>query len=158
MKVTTRDDFHVEVVVCPMRTKMTIASLGFKDAYGDPLQGQVWGDNFTFKVLPQRLGDFGGMRSVSDSMASSDIEGDYMWRCEVIRAGMLQHPNVIQAEIVFTETHVCSFCGLPWEEMTRSMLEEMGQEDGLTIVGEPACCLKAINEFRAERGIAPCST
>lgn len=159
MKETNRDEWRVIATVYPMQTKMTIASLGFKDIYGDPLQGQVWGEAFTLTLLPQRLGDFGGMFSMSDTLASRDVEGDYEARCKVIRDGVLQHPNVIKAEIVCNETHTCSFCGSQWEELTtRSEVKEFGQEDGLSVAGEPVCCLEAINEFRAGRGIAPCST
>lgn len=158
MKKTTRDNWRVIAVVRPQRTEMSIASLGFKDAWGEPLEGQVWGGPFEIPVLPKRLGDVGMGISMSDSLASRDIEGDYRRRCEVLRDGLLRHPNVVEARIECDEEHRCSFCGLEWSELKLHELEEFGEDDGLSIVGEPACCDAAVAEFRRERGIAQCST
>lgn len=158
MKKTTKDDFRVVAVIRPMKTKMSIASLGFKDIWGEPLEGQVWGDPFEITVHPRRLGDLGAGMSVGDRMVSRNIEADYQKRCEVIRDGMLQHANVVEARVEWHEEHTCSHCGSSWEELLTTDLPEMGQEDGRSIAGEPVCCTAAINEFRAGRGIAQCST
>jgi len=139
VKKTTRDNFRVIAVVRPKQTHMSIASLGFKDIWGDPLEGHVWGDPFQITVLPRRLGDLGSGMSVGDQMASRDIEGDYRKRCEVIRDGMRRHPNVVEARIECDEECRCSFCGLEWSELEQSEVKEYGQEDGLSITGEPAC-------------------
>lgn len=157
MKKTTRDNWHVVAIVRPVRTSMSIASLGFKDIWGEPLEGQVWGEQFQITVLPKRLGDIGMGISMSDSFISRDIEGDYHKRCEVIRDGMLRHPNVVEARIECDEEHRCSHCDLGWSVLKQSEVEEFGQDDGLSIAGEPACCTAGINEFRAEHGIALCS-
>jgi hypothetical protein len=159
MKKTKRDNWQVVAVVRPQKTHMSIASLGFKDTWGDPLEGLVWGQQFELTILPKRLGDIGGGISMSDSLISRDIEGDYQKRCEFIRDGMLRHPNVIEARIECDEEHYCSHCSTSWEVLaTSDDVAEFGQDDGLSIVGEPACCEAAINEFRAEHGIPSCST
>jgi hypothetical protein len=159
MKKTKRDNWQVVAVVRPQKTHMSIASLGFKDTWGDPLEGLVWGQQFELTILPKRLGDVGMGLSMSDSLISRDIEGDYQKRCEVLRGGMLQHPNVIEARIESDGYDYCSHCDRQWEELwNNSEVSEFGQEDGLSVIGEPVCCTAAINEFRAERGIAPCST
>lgn len=158
MKQTVRDSWRVVGVVRPQLTKMSIASLGFKDTWGDPLEGQVWGKEFEITVLPKRLGDIGMGISMSASLASRDIEGDYRKACEVIRAGMLQHPNVVDARIEWDQYDSCSHCGSQWEVLAnRGEVGDCGQQDGLSVIGEPVCCLAGINEFRAERGIALCS-
>jgi len=159
MKQTTRDNWRVIAVVRPMKTRMSIASLGFKDQWGEPLEGQVWGEQFELTVLPKRLGDVGMGISMSDSLASSDIEGDYAKRCDELRQGLLRHPNVVEARIECDQRDCCSHCDWQWEELGNlSEVYEFGQRDNLSIIGEPVCCTAAINEFRAERGIAPCST
>lgn len=156
MKKTIRDNWLVIAVIRPQLTQMSIASLGFKDAWGEPLEGQVWGAPFEIPVLPKRLGDVGMSISMSDSLASRDIEGDYRRRCEALRDGLLRHPNVVEARIECDEEHRCSHCDLGWSVLKQSEVEEFGQEDGLSIAGEPACCTPGINEFRAEHGIALC--
>lgn len=154
-KQTTRDNWRVIAVVHPMQTHMPIAGLGFTDTWGDPLEGWVRGEKFELTLQPKRLGDLGAGISVGDRLASRDIEGDYRKRCEVIRKGMLQHPNVIAARIECDEEDRCSHCDCLWEELrNHDEIAEFGQEDGLSSIGEPACCIQAINEFRAERGIA----
>lgn len=150
-KKTTRDNWRIIAVLNPQQTHLDIGSLGFTDKWGDALEGSVWGKPIELEIHPKRLGDL-GVVSIGDSMASRNIEGDYRKRCEVIRDGVLQHPNVIEARIECDEEHRCSHCGLLWEELTDSDIKEWG-EDRHSIAGEPACCNKAINEFRTERGI-----
>ncbi|MFB7589320.1 hypothetical protein [Streptomyces sp. NPDC056169] len=49
---------------------------------------------------------------------------------------------------------VCSHCGLLWEELTADeAADDSTNVDARSIEGEPVCCGKAIEEFRAERGI-----
>lgn len=158
MKKTRRDNWRVVAVVRPMRTRMPIASLGFKDRWGGPLEGDVWGEPFELTVLPKRLGDLGHV-SMSDGLISNDIDRDYARRCDELRQGVLQHPNVVEARVEHDEWHYCSHCHRQWEELAnRSEVHEFGQEDGLSVIGEPVCCEAAINEFRSERGIRSCST
>lgn len=153
MKRTTWDNWRVVAVVRPQHTHMSIASLGFKDRWGEPLEGQVWGEDFKLTVLPKRLGDLGYV-SMSDSLISNDIDGDYAKRCDELRRGMLQHPNVVEAHVKHDEWHYCSHCSRQWEELANnSEVYEFGQEDGLSVIGEPVCCTAAINEFRTGRGI-----
>jgi hypothetical protein len=154
VKKTTRDNWRVVAVIHPTKTHMPIDSLGFTDKWGGPLGGQVWGAPFELTVLPQRLGDIGGIISMSDRLASDDIEGDYHKRCEVLRDGLLQHPNVVEARIECDEEHRCSHCGYTWEELTpEDVVDFTNLIDQHSIPGEPVCCDKAIEEFRTERGI-----
>lgn len=149
MKVTTKDDWHVVATVRPMRTRMSIASLGFKDTWGQPLRGQVWGENFEITAVP----DGDGMRMVGDYTFVSNDSGED--GCKQIRDGMLKHPNVIEARIVCTETHTCSHCDLVWEELTAedAATDRASGDDEHATEGQPLCCGKAIDEFRNERGI-----
>ncbi|MFB7671640.1 hypothetical protein ACFC26_09505 [Kitasatospora purpeofusca] len=103
-------------------------------------------------IPPQRLGDFGWV-SMSDSRVSSDIEGDYQRRCEeIVRALRSQHPGV-KAEVMSTTTETCSHCGLVWEEWTTESAARWPAED--YVFGEPLCCDKAQDEWRAARaGVA----
>ncbi|MFD5663404.1 hypothetical protein ACFWIK_00645 [Streptomyces anthocyanicus] len=50
---------------------------------------------------------------------------------------------------------VCSHCGCGWEVLTAADVAKGGHAvvDEHSTVGEPVCCEKAIDEFRAERGI-----
>lgn len=154
MKITTRDDLRVVAVFRPTQTHTSIASLGFTDRWGEPLEGNIWGAEFEFTVLPRRLGDLGAGMSVSDTMASRDVEGDYYRRCEIIREGLVRHPNVTTARIECDETHTCSLCGHEWEELTADQARiEFYRIDDHSIAGEPVCCGKAIEEFRTEREI-----
>ena len=158
VKKTQRDNWRVVATVRPKKTHMSIASLGFTDQWGHPLEGQVWGEPFEVTVLPKPLGDLGYVY-MSDSLASKDVDGDYARRCDELRQGLLRHPNVVEAVVRHDEWHYCSHCSRQWEELAnRSEVHEFGQGDGLSVIGEPVCCEAAINEFRAGRGIAPCST
>lgn len=103
-------------------------------------------------IPPQRLGDFGWV-SMSDRLASSDIEGDYQRRCEeIVRALRSQHPGV-KAEVAFNTTETCSHCGLVWEEWTTESAARWPDED--YVLGEPLCCDEAQDEWRVARaGVA----
>lgn len=148
MKVTTRDNWRVVAVVRPIRTRMSIASLGFKDEWGEPLQGQVWGENFEITVVP----DGPGWKMVGDhtfTVANSGEEG-----CKEIQKGLLRHPNVIEARIECDEEHTCSHCDCSWEVLSEEdATDPANLQDLHSIAGEPVCCGKAIEEFRTERGI-----
>jgi hypothetical protein len=96
-------------------------------------------------IPPQRLGDFGWV-SMSDRMASSDIEGDYRRRCdEIVQALRAQHPD-LKARVEFDTTETCSHCGLGWEVMTSEMAGEYPDWD--EPVGMPLCCEAAQAEHR----------
>jgi hypothetical protein len=153
MKQTYRDNWRVVAVLNPMQTHLDIGTLGFTDKWGDPLEGNLWGKPIELEIHPRRLGDLGGV-SMSDSLASRDIDGDYRKRCETIRDGMLQHRNVIEARIEVDETHVCSHCGHVWEELTEEDAKDTSLwVDKHTRAGEPLCCGKAVEEFRRENRI-----
>ncbi len=161
MKITTRDNLRVVATFRPTQTHTSIASLGFMDKWGEPLEGNIWGAEFQFTVLPKRLGDLGAGMSVSDTMASRDVEGDYYRRCEIIREGLLRHPNVTEAHIVSDEAHTCSHCDGEWWGLSEvQATNERFRLDDHSITGEPACCEEAVNEFRTEQGIPllECST
>lgn len=152
MKETVKNGWRVVAVVRPRKATMPVASLGFKDEFGQPLSGQVWGPEFEITVVP----DGPGWKEVGDStyaQAHSGEEG-----CKVIQQGMLRHPNVTAARIEYDQYDSCSHCNRQWEELwNTSDVYECGQPDGLSVIGEPVCCVAAINEFRAGRGIAPLS-
>lgn len=153
MKKTVRDNWRVVAVIHPRWTEMPIASLGFKDEWGGPLSGRVWGEPFEITVLP----DSPGFKTVGDVTFPEATSGEK--GCELIRKGLLQLPNVKEARIEYDQYDSCSHCGSQWEELwNKGEVSEFGQTDGLSVIGEPTCCLPAINEFRAERGIALCST
>ncbi|RLV66299.1 hypothetical protein STAN_1820 [Streptomyces sp. CBMAI 2042] len=111
-------------------------------------------EDYRIVITPRRLGDLGWM-SISDRMASSDIERDTRERCEEMAEQVKRHvDNVGSVEVQFTEVHTCSHCFLTWEELTA---EEAANPstwiDEHSVEGEPVCCDKAIAEFRTERGI-----
>jgi hypothetical protein len=103
-------------------------------------------------IPPQRLGDFGWV-SMSDRMASRDIEGDYERRCEeIVRALRSQHPGV-KATVEFNTTETCSHCGCGWDVMTAEVQEKYPEFD--EPIGMPMCCEAAQDEWRATRaGVA----
>lgn len=149
MKKTVQDNWRVVAVVRPQKTKMPVASLGFKDEWGNPLAGQVWGGPFEFTVHPSGPG-FTAVGGWTYVQPHSGEEG-----CKVIRDGLLRHPNVTEARIECDEETTCSHCDCVWEELASvGEVDEFGQEDMLSVIGEPVCCTKAINEFRARQGIA----
>lgn len=153
MKKTIRDNWRVIATLNPRQTHLDIGSLGFTDTWGDRLEGILWGEPIELEIHPKRLGDWGFV-SVSDSRASRDIDGDYHKRCEIIRDGMIQHRNIIEARIEFDETHTCSHCNCLWEVLSEEDAADPANLIDLhSIAGEPVCCDKAINEFRTERGI-----
>lgn len=153
MKKTYRENWRVIAVLNPQQTHLDIGTLGFTDKWGDALEGNLWGKPVELEIHPKRLGDR-GFASVSDSMTSRDVDGDYRKRCEIIREGMLQHRNVIEARIEVDEEHVCSHCHYVWEELTEEQAADPANLIDLhSVVGEPVCCDKAIEEFRTERNI-----
>jgi hypothetical protein len=92
--------------------------------------------------------------SMSDSLASRDIEGDYKRRCEAMLAELLKRPHVRAGRVTCTETHTCSLCGYGWEVLSaEDAANEAARLDEHSVEGEPVCCDKAIAEFRTERGI-----
>lgn len=111
-------------------------------------------EDFRIVITPRRLGDLGWM-SISDRMASDDIERDTRERCEEIAEQVKRHvDNVGTVEVQFTEVHTCSHCFLTWEELTAGeAANTFTRIDEHSVEGEPVCCDKAIAEFRTERGI-----
>ncbi|MFE7232520.1 hypothetical protein ACFVAF_18040 [Streptomyces sp. NPDC057596] len=152
MKRTYRDDWRVIIEIAPHATRIPISALGFGGLDPD-LIGTLDGDPFEITIAPRRLGDLAWV-SMSDSLASRDVEGDYRRRCEEMLAELLRKPHVKSGRVTCTETHVCSHCDLGWEVLTaEEAADPANQQDGHTVEGEPVCCEKAIAEFRAERGI-----
>lgn len=132
-KATTRESFRVTVtgaldLTLPIGPQI---ELRVKDAI-------VW---------PQRLGDL-GWASISDSMASTDIPGDYERRCqEIVQMLRRQHPNV-EATVVCDSTETCSYCGGLWEVATEEDAAAY-PDDPHWAVGVPACCDNAQAEYFA---------
>ncbi|WP_413102277.1 hypothetical protein [Streptomyces sp. Inha503] len=148
MKKTHRDEWRVMVTLKPRRP----ADLGLT-GLDDLAEFVAVAEPITVAVLPRRLGSFGFL-SMSDSLASRDVEGDYRRRCEEIAAELRQRPQVDEVTITCTETHTCSHCRYGWEELTSEQAADPQERlDEYSVEGEPVCCDKAIAEFRAERGI-----
>lgn len=139
MKRITREDFRVRVVLAPR----TPADLGLGD-----LPGQIVSGRIELVIAPKRLGDYGFV-SMSDSLASRDIEGDYQRRCESIVADLTAQGHVASAEITWTETVTCSHCHYGWEELTAELLAEFPTT--VEPLGLPMCCEEAQAEWRAEQ-------
>ena len=152
MKKTYRDDWRVIIEIAPRATRIPISALGF-DGLDRDLNGTLAGLPFEIEIAPRRLGDLGGV-SMSDSLASSDIEGDYRSRCEEMLAELLRKPHVKGGRVACTETHTCSHCDLSWEVLTAAeAADPANQQDEHSVEGEPLCCEAAIVEFRVEREI-----
>lgn len=149
MKITYRDDWRVIVEIRPQYTHTPISALGF-----DGCEGQLVGEPFEIVVAPRRLGDLGYV-SMSDRLASKDIDGDYRRRCEELLAEMRKKPHVRDGRVTCSETHVCSHCDLEWEELTAEDVAKFPNclQDEHSAAGEPVCCDKAIAEYRSEHGI-----
>lgn len=148
MKLTHRDEWRVMVTIKPRVPAdlgfIGIASIAEFVAPTAPI---------TVAVLPRRLGNLGFI-SMSDRMASSDVEADYRARCEEIATTLRGLPHVEETSVTCTETHTCSHCRLGWEELTaEEAADDSTNQDGHSVEGEPVCCDKAIAEFRTERGI-----
>lgn len=147
MKKTYRDDWRVIVTIAPR----SISDFGF-DGLGD-IAGAVTSGPMEVAIAPRRLGDLGFV-SMSDRLASTDVEGDYRRRCEELLAALLEKPHVREGRVACTETHTCSHCGYAWEVLTaEEAADHSTNYDEHSVEGEPCCCEKAIAEFRAERGI-----
>ncbi|MGW5928027.1 hypothetical protein ACWF2L_17525 [Streptomyces anulatus] len=148
MKITHRDEWRVTVTLKPRRPAdiglTGVAELAEFVAVPGPL---------TVDVLPRRLGSFGFV-SMSDRMASNDIEADYRARCEEIATTLRGLPHVEGATVTCTETHTCSLCQLLWEELTADeAADRRNCPDEHSVEGEPVCCNEAIDAFRTEQGI-----
>ncbi|MFD5509169.1 hypothetical protein ACFWIB_15510 [Streptomyces sp. NPDC127051] len=148
MKRTYRGDWRVIIEIAPRRTTTSISALGFEG-----LEGTLTGEPFELAIAPQPLGDFGWV-SMSDRLASTDVDGDYRRRCEELLAELLKRQHVQAGRVTCTETSVCSHCDLSWEELTADEAADWSTNiDEHSVEGEPVCCGKAIEEFRAERGV-----
>ncbi|MFI1702016.1 hypothetical protein ACH419_39550 [Streptomyces bobili] len=148
MKKTFRDDWRVIIEIAPNATHIPISALGFEG-----LDGELAGLPFEVEIAPQRLGDLGWV-SMSDRLASRDIDGDYRKRCEELLAELLKKPHVKSGRVTCKETHFCSHCDLGWEVLTAEEAADVStNQDEHSVEGEPVCCEAGINEFRAERGI-----
>ncbi|MCX4969359.1 hypothetical protein OHA98_41780 [Streptomyces sp. NBC_00654] len=150
MKLTYRDEWRVMVTLKPRRP----ADLGLTGL--DELAEFVAASGpITVAVLPRRLGSLGfGALSMSDSLVSRDVEGDYRRRCDEIAAELRQRPQVDEVTVTCSETHTCSYCRLRWEVLTADeAADDSTNQDERSVEGEPVCCGEAIAEFRTERGI-----
>jgi hypothetical protein len=153
MKKTYRDDWRVIIEIAPRATRIPLSALGF-EGLGHDLDGTLDGLPFEVAIAPRRLGDLGTGMSVSDSLASRDVDGDYRKRCEEMLAELLRHPHVKSGRVTCKETHTCSLCGLGWEVLSADeVAKDWYRQDEHSVEGEPVCCVEAVVEFRAERGI-----
>lgn len=152
MRLTSRSDWRVVIEIAPRATHIPTSALGFGGIDPD-LIGTLDGEPFEITIAPRRLGDL-AWASVSDSVASRDIEGDYRRRCEEMLAALLLKPHVRSGRVTCTETHTCSLCRYGWEVLSaEEVADPRSCQDEHSVEGEPVCCEGAINEFRAERGI-----
>jgi hypothetical protein len=148
VKETIRDEWRVMVTLKPRRP----ADLGLT-GLDELAEFVAVAEPITVAVLPRRLGSLGFL-SMSDSLASRDVEGDYRRRCEEIAAALRGRPQVEDVRVTCTETHTCSYCRLRWEVLTADeAADDSTNQDEHSVEGEPVCCEWAIDEFRAERGI-----
>ncbi|NDZ63612.1 hypothetical protein [Streptomyces cyaneofuscatus] len=148
MKLTHRDEWRVMVTIKPR----TPADLGFIGV-ASIAEFVAPTAPITVAVLPRRLGNFGFV-SMSDRMASSDVEADYRARCKEIATTLRGLPHVEETSVTCTEAHTCSFCGLRWEVLTaEEAADDSLAQDKHSVEGEPVCCGEAIAEFRVEQGI-----
>lgn len=148
MKTTYREDWRVIVTIDPRATRIPLSALGFEG-----LDGTLAGLPFDIEIAPRRLGDLGA-GSISDTLASRDVDGDYRRRCEELLDALLRNRHVQTGRVTCKETHVCSHCRLRWEVLTADqVVDEANCLDEHCVEGEPVCCDEAIAEFRAERGI-----
>jgi len=158
VKKTIRDEWRVMVTLKPRRP----ADLGLT-GIGEIAEFAAVAEPITVAVLPRRLGDLGWV-SMGDRLASRDVEGDYRRRCEEIATWVRKLPHVVEAEVKCTETDVCSLCGRAWEVLTADEAADHSTNyDEHSVEGEPVCCDRAIDEFRAaqaaerqQREACPC--
>lgn len=110
-------------------------------------------DNFRIVATPKALGDCGYF-TIPDERMSRDPESDYLDRCRQIARIVEALPDVAGASVRFDTRELCSHCELDWSPMTaQQATDPKCLYDEHSIEGEPACCEKAINEFRAEHGL-----
>lgn len=115
-------------------------------------------ENFRVEVTPRALGYFGSFTIPDDRLYPKvDPAVAYRERCEEIATALGRHVDNVEAAIVRYDTrHGCSHCGHPWEVLTADeAADPRAQLDEHSVEGEPACCDKAVFEFRIERGIEP---
>lgn len=146
MKETHRDEWRVMATLKPRRP----ADLGLT-GIGELAEFVAVAGPITVAVLPRRLGNLGFV-SMSDTLASRDVEGDYRRRCDEIAAELRKLPHVDDVTVACTETHTCSHCGLGWEGLSAEDVTALGQDEH-SAAGEPTCCDRAIAEYRTEKGI-----
>lgn len=148
MKKIYRDEWRVIAEITPRKP----ADLGLT-GLGELAEFVAVSGPIQVSILPRRLGNFGFV-SMSDSLASRDVEGDYRRRCEEIAAEVGRLPQVSEARVTCTETHTCSHCGCGWEALSADQAADPRScADEHSVEGEPVCCDAAITEFRTERGI-----
>ncbi|MFE5681680.1 hypothetical protein [Streptomyces sp. NPDC056512] len=148
MKNTSRDEWRVMVTLKP-RKPADLGLTGLEDLAEFVAAPQT----LTVAVLPRSLGSF-GFGTMSDSFVSRDIDGDYRRRCDEIARELRHRPQVDDVTVTCTETHTCSYCRCGWEVLTADeAADDSSNQDEHSVEGEPVCCTRGINEFRAERGI-----
>ena len=147
MKRTHRDEWRVRVTLKPQRP----ADLGLT-GIDELAEFVATSGPIEVAVLPRRLGNLGFV-SMSDRLASRDVDGDYRRRCDEIAAELRRLAHVAEVTVTCTETHTCSHCRLLWEVLTEAEATDGCVQDAHSIAGEPVCCEAAIDEFRAERGL-----
>ncbi|MFJ6578425.1 hypothetical protein ACIQMY_20950 [Streptomyces sp. NPDC091368] len=153
MKTTHRDNWRVVVEITPRAREIRATALGFADL-DYHLNGRLTGEPFEMTFAPRRLGDLGAGLSVSDRLAGRDLDAAYRARCEEMLAALLREPHVRSGRVEVDEQHVCSHCDMRWEELTADEAADGSTNiDEPSVEGEPVCCDKSIDEFRAERGI-----
>src|SRR6266576_52695 len=148
MKKTYHEDWRVIIEINARATHIPISALG-----SEGLDGTLAGDPFEIEIAPRRLGDLGFV-SMSDSLVSNDIDGDYRRNCEEMLAEILRNRHIKSGRVTCTETHVCSHCDSVWEVLTAEEAADNSiNQDGNRVEGEPVCCYAAIAEFRTESGV-----
>lgn len=149
MKITTKDNWRVVALISPTKAPGFLAALGATEQLGNPMQGHLsYATDFEITVLPD------GPNHVQIGEITYLRENEGEKGCEAIRDGLMRHPHVITARIDWDEEHRCSHCNGLWEQLwNNSEVAEFGQPDGRSVIGEPVCCWRAIDEFRTERGI-----
>jgi hypothetical protein len=130
VKRTVRSNFRVQV-----SGTVTLSAVPGSHEIRLPVTGEI---------PPRRLGDFGWM-SMSDSMASRNIQADYEQRCREIVDALTEQQPRLKAEIVCDTREECSHCGLEWEEFTQADADRHPDWDDP--VGMPQCCETAQDEF-----------
>lgn len=133
MKVTERDSFRV---VATLRT-------GRASQISENLDGWMIGDGVSITFKPRRAGDMIGA-SLPERWITRDREQYYLVACTELAEEIDKLPYVKTTEIVWDETHSCSYCKLTWEEIDQGFIDQYPNDvDPLHGVGTPLCCEKA---------------